>query len=92
MNTTIIDGFSVGSYPARTVRNRAIRAALNLFAYEACPYNSTRLASDWVRTLPGLTKAGKHGLAAAVAFRVMQGRDRTYTRVVKLDDGTLSLA
>jgi len=87
----MIDGFVVGAYPARTVRGKAVRTALNLFAYEACPYNTTLRSREWVAVLPGLVKAGKHGLAAAVATRIMQGRDRTHTRVVQLDNGALAL-
>lgn len=75
MDTTVIDGFPIGPYAARSIRSRAVRAALNLFAYEACPYNRTQPSRLWVAVLPGLVRAGKLELASAVAARIMNGRD-----------------
>lgn len=90
--TNQIDGFTLGTYPDRSVKNRAIRAALNFFAVEACPYNTDISSKQWLSVVDRLTRAGKHALAGAVLTRVMHGRDRAYTKVVKLADGSLALA
>ncbi len=71
---------------------KALATFTAMCSYEECPYNVSLPTAQWVKVARALSKSGNHSSAYVATVRLMNGRDMTYTKVVKLNDGSLVLA
>jgi len=75
-----------------TKQIKVLKRFRDMRGYEECPYNPDFPTRYWVKLANDLHRCGLYVAEYTVTRRLMFGRDRTYTKVVKLGDGTLALA